>query len=314
MISFEDFCASIVSDFSLDQLRDAFKVNVENYRVKRKIFLKTEAQKMAYLLSRMPATYSVLKNILSSVKPLLLEKKFDSVLDFGSGIGSSFFALKDIYPSLQDFLFIEKDRDLRIFGKRFLPKIEGINFQWNDNLLPNQIGKDILLLSYVINELNFSCLEKIITTWIEDSKAKVLIIVEPGTTYGFEKILFVRELLVKNKINLVAPCSHINPCPLNKEKKWCHFSQRVQRSEMHRLVKLAKKGYEDEKYSYLIATKQDFNPYQARVIDRPLKRSGHITFSLCSNFGLKKEIVSKKDFTLYSKAKKMKWGDIWNYF
>jgi len=50
--------------------------------------------------------------------------------------------------------------------------------------------------------------------------------------------------------SMAAPCPAATPCPL-AAPDWCHFAARVERSSMHRRVKDAELGYEDEKSATL---------------------------------------------------------------
>ena len=50
--------------------------------------------------------------------------------------------------------------------------------------------------------------------------------------------------------HVIAPCPHAADCPL-AAADWCHFAQRIERTKIHRSVKGAELGYEDEKFSYI---------------------------------------------------------------
>jgi ribosomal protein RSM22 (predicted rRNA methylase) len=47
----------------------------------------------------------------------------------------------------------------------------------------------------------------------------------------------------------------------------------------------------------------------ARVIRKPLQRSGHVLLDLCTANGLKRQTISKRDKEAYKKAVKLDWGD-----
>ena len=90
---------------------------------------------------------------------------------------------------------------------------------------------------------------------------------------------------------------------------WCHFKERLKRSSLHRELKEGELGYEDEKYSYVILSKQFHKLGGKRILRHPQKRGGHISFELCTEEGLQKKIVSKKQGQIFREAKKLKWGD-----
>jgi ribosomal protein RSM22 (predicted rRNA methylase) len=90
---------------------------------------------------------------------------------------------------------------------------------------------------------------------------------------------------------------------------WCHFSQRLERTQLHKIAKEATLGYEDEKFSYVCATNQPVKLPQGRILRHPNKHSGHIEFTLCSQGKLEKKVISRKAGELYKMARKLEWGD-----
>jgi ribosomal protein RSM22 (predicted rRNA methylase) len=135
-----------------------------------------------------------------------------------------------------------------------------------------------------------------------------LVIIEPGTKLAFESLKKVREALLLKGAHLIAPCPHSQNCPL-KEKDWCHFSARIERSSLHRKAKGAALNYEDEKFSYLIFSKDKIEPCHGRVLRHPFKGKGFVKLQLCSRGGTEEKIVTQKNKSHYSYAKKVEWGD-----
>ena len=90
---------------------------------------------------------------------------------------------------------------------------------------------------------------------------------------------------------------------------WCHFSERIERSSLHRGAKLGTLGYEDEKFSYLVVAKSPAVSSQMRILRPPMKRSGHISLHVCTSEGIKIQTISRKDKEKYVLAKKLDWGD-----
>ena len=102
-------------------------------------------------------------------------------------------------------------------------------------------------------------------------------------------------------------------CPLAMAAKngsdWCHFFARVARSKMHQKVKNCEMGYEDEKFSYIIATKEKYPLPTARLLRYPIIRTGHQILTLCTENGVSQQTVTKKDKHFYKMVKKLSWGD-----
>jgi len=134
----------------------------------------------------------------------------------------------------------------------------------------------------------------------------VLVVIEPGTMKGSAHIRAVRQQLLDLGGQLIAPCPHKLACPSD----WCHFAARVERTRLHRQIKGGALGYEDEKFSYVIAAKEGAFACENRVVRHPIKGSGHVKLTLCTQDGKWEErIVSKKHGPLYRQARDADWGD-----
>jgi ribosomal protein RSM22 (predicted rRNA methylase) len=134
-----------------------------------------------------------------------------------------------------------------------------------------------------------------------------LVVIEPGTPRGYKIILAARDSLIHAGANVIAPCPHDDRCPMTGAD-WCHFSQRLSRTVLHRAVKGATLGYEDEKYAYVAVARVHGSPISGRVIRHPQVRSGHIYLELCTDTGLKREIVNRRDRSAFRRAHNLRWG------
>src|SRR5690606_27604170 len=100
---------------------------------------------------------------------------------------------------------------------------------------------------------------------------------EPGTPAGYQRILAARDRLRQRGAALAAPCPHDAACPM-AGRDWCHFAVRLDRSRLHRHLKGAALGWEDEKFSYVVAVPPgapDPRRASARIVRRPRKETGH---------------------------------------
>jgi ribosomal protein RSM22 (predicted rRNA methylase) len=166
---------------------------------------------------------------------------------------------------------------------------------------------DLVVLSYSIGETDESSWPDLCKRlWGTTNKA--LVIIEPGTPKGYGRLMKLRSMMLSLGAYLWAPCPHSLPCPLERGD-WCHFPARVARSSLHRKLKSADLGYEDEKFSYLVFGKRPIISYKARVIRKPLLHSGWLECITCQESGVKKEVFSKKEGEEYKKKKKLEWGD-----
>jgi ribosomal protein RSM22 (predicted rRNA methylase) len=166
---------------------------------------------------------------------------------------------------------------------------------------------DLVVVSYVIGELEPTALGGFVeSAW--SLAVDTLVIVEPGTTPGYERILAARDAAIAAGGSTLAPCPHDASCPL-PEGDWCHFSTRLARSRTHRVAKGAERGFEDEKLAYVVLCRAPHPRAEVRVLRRPDQRPGHVVLDLCTPTGLERRTVSKKEGDVYRRARKLSWGD-----
>lgn len=97
---------------------------------------------------------------------------------------------------------------------------------------------------------------------------------------------------------------------------WCHFAQRVQLNQVQTELFNLPKGFEDQKFSYLVLRRgsrpSDLEPLP-RIARAPLKRSGHIVEDVCTPKGtLERFVVAKSHGQQeFYDARKSQWGDLW---
>jgi ribosomal protein RSM22 (predicted rRNA methylase) len=179
---------------------------------------------------------------------------------------------------------------------------------------------DLATISYLLGELTDAQQAAILALAVRAAPAVMLI--EPGTPAGHRRILAARDRLLSAGYLLAAPCPHPNECPLAVAGDWCHFAARLPRSAMHRLVKGAELGYEDEKFSYVAAVRPNVagpgTPPEPvlpgdRIVRRPQQRKGLVTLELCRRDGSAgRQLIGKSAGEAYRAARKSSWGDGWN--
>jgi len=70
--------------------------------------------------------------------------------------------------------------------------------------------------------------------------------------------------------------------------------------------------YEDEKYSYLVASPQHHPAGKDRILKAPIVKTGHVILDLCTKEGQEeRRIISKSDGKAYTHARDCEWGDEW---
>ena len=312
--SLQNAIDSLMQSFDTRQLTDAREELTKRYRLPIDgQFMKNEAQRQAYVIARMPATYAALQSAFKAIQeraPLSIK----SVLDLGSGPGTGMWAACENFPEIETVTLIEQDIALSSLGKQLaqtsdMPVMHSAKWlEANLETISDLPPHDLILLSYSVGELNPQSIGPLINLCWRSVK-KLLLIIEPGTPVGFERIRLIRSQLIDNGAHLIAPCPHHLACPMTGGD-WCHFAARVERSSLHRRIKGGSLGYEDEKFSYVAATKTAFPFPPSRILKQPSRHSGHIVLKLCTPQGVRQPTISKKMGDLYKQARKAEWGDI----
>src|SRR6202012_2459380 len=121
-----------------------------------------------------------------------------------------------------------------------------------------------------------------------------LVIVEPGTPAGYAGIIAARAQLIASGAHVAAPCPHDRACPL-QAPDWCHFAQRLPRSRAHMQMKGADVPFEDEKFSYVILTREPLALHPSRVLAPPMTGKAEITAKLCTPEGVTLAKIPRRD-------------------
>jgi ribosomal protein RSM22 (predicted rRNA methylase) len=135
-----------------------------------------------------------------------------------------------------------------------------------------------------------------------------LLVVEPGTPAGYARILALRAQLTEAGAHVLAPCPHERPCPLIPPD-WCHFSQRLARSRAHKHIKGAELPFEDERFSYVVLTREPVAKRASRVLAQPTIGKADITAKLCTSNGVALAKIPRRDKPAYAAARHWRWGD-----
>lgn len=265
----------------------------------------------AYVLVRLPATFGAVAAAMAEVARIRPDLAPESLLDVGAGPGTACWAASRTWPSLAQALLLEGSPHMREWGEK-LAQASVIEAQWLSadvtRGLPDTGNHDLVTLAYVLNELPPAKRAELVEQLWERTR-DTLLIVEPGTTAGWQRLLEARRQLLAAGAWVLAPCPHAQDCPVNLPD-WCHFSQRVARSSLHRRGKGAELAYEDEKFIYLAVSRMRGETVAGRVLAHPAARSGLVNLKLCTSTGqLEHRTLSKRDGELFKLARKLEWGD-----
>jgi ribosomal protein RSM22 (predicted rRNA methylase) len=279
----------------------------------------SETERLAYVVTRMPATRAALAIVLSELSARE-PRPVASVLDLGTGPGTSLWADASL-PSLEQATLVDADAAMLALGERLWrhhPRQATLRVRWERARLGQPGGwapHDLVLLSYVLGELPPDVGSSLLTRAREAGRLGIAI-VEPGTPRGFARVIAARDALIAAGWHTLAPCPHDAPCPWRATAAgdWCHFAARLGRSRLHRQMKGGDLGWEDEKFSYVVALRPPVAPARAagRVVRHPIKGTGHVKLTLCTRDGIVERTVTRKDREAYRGARDVVWGDGWS--
>jgi ribosomal protein RSM22 (predicted rRNA methylase) len=282
--------------------------------------LDNAARRIAYLAQRMPATYAACARIFAEIHSLAPEFAPEHILDLGAGPATATLAATSAWTTVETCTLIERDVELVSLGKRLLaasPSATAKESWWFELDLANlatskktELAYELVVISYALGEFT-SVRQQELMSMVWTMTRDLLVLIEPGTPRGFANVLAARKALGALGAHILAPCPRCepHPCPMAEIDDWCHFAQRVERTSLHRALKGGELGYEDEKFSYVVLSRQPITTATARVVRHPIIRKGHVELQLCTPVGLARLTVGKSQKERYRAARKAKWGD-----
>lgn len=266
----------------------------------------------AYLAARMPATYAAIRAAMARTTEIIPDYSPRTMLDIGAGPGTALWAAKDCWPDIGAALLVEASSPIRKWGEQF-SRLSGVgDVMWKSaDITAGNVAdapRDLVTLAYVLSELPAGKRDALVKR-LWSLTASLLLIVEPGTPSGWQRILAARDRLIALGAHIAAPCPHHSGCPL-VAPDWCHFSERLSRTRIHRLVKQADVPWEDEKYIYLAASRTPVHRPAARIIAPPQAGKAQIELKLCRSDGTSAfHAIPRRDAPTYKAARRREWGD-----
>jgi ribosomal protein RSM22 (predicted rRNA methylase) len=295
------------------RLRAAAEALSHAYRSRRVLqHALSPAERAAYLAVRFPSTFAVALTVWREFARVSPAARVASVLDAGAGPGTASLAAIGILNLGTRYTWLERDAGWRDAAARLAAACE-----LRPTLLQGAIAggmkpapHDVVIASYALNELDAGERNAAVQALWQSAKY-ALIVVEPGTPAGFEIVRSAREGVLSLGGHAAGPCTHDASCPMSTTD-WCHRPQRVMRTPAHRAAKRAQLGFEDEKFSFVILTREPPDrSAAARIVRKPIRAAGHVHLDLCAGGALSRVTVARSDGPAYRDARKVAWGDAW---
>ena len=268
----------------------------------------------AYLTTRLPATFAANARVLNSVSEVWPGFSPQSLLDVGAGPGVATWAALSQWHSIAGITQVETDARFAACATQ-LNRDSGLQALQSAKVLQCSLqdisaaSADLVVASYVLAELPIDRMSGAADTLWQTTR-HMLVLVEPGTPQGFQRLRIIRNHLLQQGAHVVAPCTHAKHCPMSGDD-WCHFKVRLARSRAHMHAKSAVVPFEDEAFSYLALARDAPALQGGRVIAPPETGKAGVRLRLCDESGLSTLAVARRDKASYKLAKHMRWGDLW---
>ena len=271
---------------------------------------------LAYAFTRLPATYAATAAVFNAMRETLPKFQPHTILDVGAGPGTAAFAAVQAFETIVDIRLVDANASLRnlalgLMGEAGSEPLQQVvhrqSYQQGDalTLLADAQPADLVIASYTAGEIADEPARLAQLLWA--ATAGALVIIEPGTPAGYRRILRMRDELVAAGAHVAAPCPHDGPCPL-RPPDWCHFAQRLPRSRDHLHVKGAAAPFEDEKFSYVVLSREKPLSIDSRVLAPPKITKSAVTAKLCTGGGVVTDVAARRAGDAYRRHKSWRWG------
>ncbi|WP_448317901.1 small ribosomal subunit Rsm22 family protein [Streptomyces sp. CO7] len=279
--------------------------------------LRDRADVAAYAAYRMPATFEAVRSALEAFAAAVPGWTPASHVDVGGGTGAATWAVTAAWDGERPVTVLDWAEPALTLGRELAAANAALTeARWQRSRIGAALrieSTDLVTVSYVLGELTEQDRAHVVDA--AAAAAPSVVVVEPGTPDGYARVIAARDRLIAAGFRVAAPCPHSAACPIVPGEDWCHFSVRVSRSSLHRQVKAGSLPYEDEKFSYVAATRlpeAEVSPAPSRVVRRPQIRKGQVLLDLCeAEEQLRRHTVTKRHGDLYKAARDADWGDSW---
>uniref|UniRef100_A0A672I8Z9 Ribosome assembly protein METTL17, mitochondrial n=1 Tax=Salarias fasciatus TaxID=181472 RepID=A0A672I8Z9_SALFA len=284
---------------------------------------------VVYMAARLAGGYAAVKRALHEIKKRDPSFAPQSLLDFGSGLGTVAWASHSYWgDSLKEMVCVDSSGSMNNLAERLLkgddegaaPHIKHVYFRQFLPVSP-KVQFDLVVSAFTLSELPGvkDREDAVFTLWRKTSS--YLVLVENGTKEGHQMLMEARDALLKKQEKTVhdprpasvfAPCPHELTCPklTSQTAVPCNFLQFYQ-------PLLNDTAVQTEKFSFLVLSRS--RPAAAaegvdwaRLIAPVLRRTRHVHCRMCCPDGQLQHVVvtaRKHSRDVYRCARSSDWGD-----
>jgi hypothetical protein len=242
----------------------------------------------AYLSYFLPLNYVRLTSAFREVTRFLPAGSYEQIWDFGSGLGTTQWVLEDLENvEVKPLFALERSKATVDLHRRLAALAPArVEVHFNEPVRPAPMSLGVFSYSFLEMQNSLPPLDQFAH----------LLIVEPSTRECGRDLMSWRARLMQRGFSPLAPCTHLEDCPLlvNSQRDWCH--QRVpyrgpdwfDRIESHLPMR-----NRTLTYSYLLMSRTVQDQVWrggARVIGDTLKENGKTRQMICR--GPKREFLS----------------------
>ncbi|NBU64275.1 MAG: hypothetical protein EBS29_07235 [Chloroflexia bacterium] len=263
---------------------------------------------LAYSAMLMPATYAQIYGAFQQTCQRAPQRG-TSLLDIGSGPGTTSWVAQQLLPTLQSITAVERDVHLQAIAQLLandsqLPATTLLN--QDITTCPDWQPHDIVVIAHVLNELSPTQQQAVIAkAW--RATTQLLVIIEPGAADFAPVIQSARTQLINAGGTIAAPCTHQGVCQLHNT--WCHFGQKIARPDFQRLARDAEVAWEEAKYSFVAISRTPVPQYGVRIMHDPHRAKGYIDVVGCDYTGVHTHRIPKRDTLRYNTLRHATWGN-----
>ncbi|KAM4809100.1 ribosome assembly protein METTL17, mitochondrial isoform 2-T2 [Rhinophrynus dorsalis] len=289
----------------------------------------TEELGMVYLAARFDGGFAAVTRALHEIRQRVPEFSPQTLLDFGSGIGSVTWAAHSLWSnSLIEYMCIDSSSSMNKLSELVMRggsesgdmHIPGVYFRQFLPLSP-KVQFDVVVSAFSLNDLPSLSerVKTIQTLWRKTGG--FLVLVENGTKEGHHLLMEARDTIMLKEDkeiwdhrtpHVFAPCPHQLSCPKHSDKLQvpCNFIQKYQPLPLD-----WNPPQRWEKFSYLIISRGPVggsDSHWPRVIGPVLCRPRHVHCHICCSDGkIRHEVITAQRHgrDLYRCCRKSEWGD-----
>lgn len=241
------------------------------------------------------------------------------LLDWGCGSGIAGRAFLDHFSTQSVTALRVWDRSLlamQFAAKRARQKYPGLEVQEDDGA--HRVTRPIftLLISHVLTELNPDQTGALMDL---AARAQCILWVEPGTYEASRRLIAMREGL-RERFNVIAPCTHSAPCGMltpGNERHWCHHFAAPPREiftdgNWSRFARLTGIDLRDLPLSFLVLDQRPTPSLPSgvgRVIGHPRLYKAHALLLGCDATGVRERKLSQRTLPTEFRALKKSAGE-----